>query len=205
MKISGICKFLAAIMVIGTAALWTIEAGAAAPGEFPKLPELELQQCVMAERSIKPNPFSRFRNDFFMITKYEEYRDTGPEKKEFSARDSAKALNAYLVLGVFMAEDTTMALVHHMGLIVAERNIDASRGAEPTLRRWILLDQDGDSRLDKATFSQSVNATADENAGLREVEIPSEQVASLQGYFEKAVGMLSKKAAADPANACSES
>jgi hypothetical protein len=108
----------------------------------------------------------------------------------------------YLVLGVFIAEHTTIGLVHNMGLIVAERNIDASRSAEPTLRRWILWDEDGDGRLNKARFSESVNGSSDETAGSQEVKIPSEQLASLQGYFEEAVGRLSGKAVDGPADTC---
>jgi len=71
------------------------------PGKWPKPPELALKECVTAEQSVELNPFSKFSNDFFMVTKYEEDKDTEPEKKD----DSANLLIAYLVMGVFLAED----------------------------------------------------------------------------------------------------
>jgi hypothetical protein len=204
MKNAGIYKLLTAILTIGIAALWTMKAGGAVRTKaWSKLPDLVLRECLAADQSVIPNPFSKSGKDFFVITQYEEYGDNGPViKKKPDARGSIESLNVYLVLGVFMAEDMPVGFVHQMALIVLERNTDAHRGKGPSLRRWILSDENGDGILDKGMLAESVNGKADKTGKWQDVEILSEQVANLQGYFEKAIHSLFKKAAGGADKTC---
>jgi hypothetical protein len=196
-----IYKYLMAILIIGTAAVWIPDAGGQKHNEWRKLPKLVFQECITAKRWVQNNPFSGISNDFLVITSYEEYGLGAPvikEKRE--ATGGAKALNVYLVVGVYVAENQTVILVlHNISLVVTERIAPSGRNAEPILLRWILEDQDGDGVLDKAAFSESADGTTGSQPG---INIPSDQLPSLQKYFDQGVRNLSKKAAEGPANGC---
>ena len=60
MRTEGIYKFLIAFLTINAVAFWKVEANGAAQEKLPQQPQLVLQECVTAERAIKPNPFSKF-------------------------------------------------------------------------------------------------------------------------------------------------
>jgi hypothetical protein len=61
------------------------------------------------------------------------------------------------------------------------------------------LDKDGDGVLDKAVFSEKTEGA--EGAG-QEVEISSDQLATLQGYFDQAIHSLDKRVNEGSTNAC---
>jgi hypothetical protein len=175
--------------------------------EWQKLPKLEFEECVAAERSVQQNPFSSSENDFFVVTTYEEEdgKNEAVRKRKSEARDSAQAFNVYLVLGVHKEGDRPAALVDNIALIMTQRGVPLDGSAGETLRRWIMMDENGDGRLDKAMFNPDAKEATDETAAANEVELSSEQVSGLQGYFEEAVRNISQKAQEDPASTCTPS
>jgi hypothetical protein len=80
-----------------------------------------------------------------------------------------------------------------------ERITDANGNAQPTFHQWILLDLNGDGVLDKGIFSESTDGTSGSQQG---GDIPSDQIQSLQSYFEQAVHNLNKKATEGPSDTC---
>lgn len=191
MKRTIICTLLSTFLIIGAAGPRTIEAEEREG--WPKLPELRLQNCISATQSIKHNPFSTIDNDFFMVTAYEEDENSGSGHREPPV--TTTALNVYLVVGVFMAEDKSEGKVHDMTLIVEERSSGDKKNAEPSHKRWVLLDENGDGRLDKAIFGENpVRKVNGAPAGKKAREMASEKLPSLQGYFDSAVRNLSEKA-----------
>jgi hypothetical protein len=201
MEAVRIYKFLMVFLIIGAAAVWIPDAAGQRHHEWQKLPKMVFQECVTAERSVEHNPLSRISNDFLVITSYEEYGHGAPRvNRKPDASGNAKALNVYLVVGVYVVENQGLLLVFHdISLVVSERVTPSGRSAKPVLRRWILVDQDGDGVLDKAVFSEGADETTGSQQG---INIPSAKVPSLQKYFEQAVRDLNKKASKGPANAC---
>jgi hypothetical protein len=206
MKTVSTYKFLLAILAIGAvvAAVWTSEASGRTPKEWQPLPKLVYQECITAERSVQANPFSGISDDFVVVTKYEEYGQGGPViNKKPEATGNTEELNIYLLVGAYLAEEQPIVLVlHDISLVVTERITNTRPDAKLTLRRWILLDKDADGVLDKAVFSEKGEG---EGGAQPEVEIPSDQLATLQGYFDQAVGSINKRAAEGSANACTQS
>ncbi|MFZ0242514.1 MAG: hypothetical protein WAL90_12780 [Desulfobacterales bacterium] len=192
---------LAAFLMVGAAGPSTTSADDQAREKWPKLPELRFQNCISATQSIKNNPFSATANDFFLVTSYEENQNAESDHGQRPAAPSA--LNVYLVMGVFMAHDKAEGRVHGMALIVEERNSDVTRRSEPSFRRWVLLDENGDGRLDKAMFGENPGQKVTIAADGKEVQqMASEKLPSLQGYFDSAVRDLSNKAAAGSIGTC---
>lgn len=203
MKNAGIYKVSAAVIALCAAYLWSPGADGTEKERWPKLPKLMFQRCVATDRAIKHNPFSKFRNDFYVVIKYEEFGDTGPLLgKEWEGSDRDEALNVYVVLGVFLARDKPVAVVHETALIVEKKNTVPDQSKSPILRRWLLLDENGDGLLDRAMFSRDENELTEENGKSPEMELPRDHVARLQDYFEKAVRSLSRKAADGSAKTC---
>jgi hypothetical protein len=203
MKIVSIFKLFTAILAVGVAVgfVWTPRASSQTRKEWQQLPKLVFQNCVTAERSVQSNPLSGISNDFLVITAYKEYGQGGPViDNKSEATGNTEALNIYLLVGVYLAEDEPMVLVfHNITLVVTERIRSATRSAKSTLRRWILVDEDASGVLDKAFFSEETEGAG----GVRqETEIPSGQVATLQSYFEHAIRSLNKRAKEGSANAC---
>jgi len=200
MKTSIIHKFLMAILIFGVVAAWNTNAAALKHKEWQKLPKLLLQECIAAEREVQHNPLSKLSNDLLVITAYREYRDDGAVAKESpEAKGNTEALNVYLMVGVLVSENRAEGIVRNISLVVTERVTDATGGAKPILRQWILLDLDGDGVLDKAIFSEGHEKTHGSQDG---VDISSEQMQSLQDYFVQAVHNLNKKVMEGPSIAC---
>lgn len=200
MKRTIVCTLLSAFLIIGAAGPRTIKAEDREG--WPKLPELRFQNCIAATQSIKHNPFSTIDNDFFLVTAYEEdEKNAGSDQSEPPFTTSA--LNVYLVVGIIMAEDKSAGRVHDMALIVEERNRGDKKVAGPSHKRWVLLDENGDGRLDRAIFGENpVRKVNGAPAGKKAQEIASEKLPSLQGYFDSAVRDLSKKALNGAVKAC---
>jgi hypothetical protein len=196
-----IYKFLMVFLIIGAAAVWIPEAGGEKHDQWQKVPKMVLQECVTAERSVEHNPLSRISNDFLVITSYEEYGHGASLGNRIpEATKKARALNVYLVVGAYVVENEGLILVFHdISLVVSERVTPSNPRRAPILRRWILVDQDGDGVLDKAVFSEGAEGTTGSQQGM---DIPSDQVASMQKYFEQAIRDLNKKASKGPADTC---
>ncbi|MFZ0611577.1 MAG: hypothetical protein WAM73_05010 [Desulfobacterales bacterium] len=136
-----------------------------------------------------------------MVTTYEEDENGDSNRRE--APVTTAALNVYLVMGAFMAKDKPEGQVHGMALIVEKRNNNVTQRSEPSLKRWVLLDENGDGRLDKALFRKNPHHKRDTAArGQEALAVPSEKLPDLQAYFDKAVRDLSKKALNGSGEAC---
>lgn len=190
------------VLAVSAAALWTHPARAARQKAWPRPPKLVLQQCVAAKQSVNPNPFSTFSNDFFVITAYEEDGSKGAfpgGRKSSSTGTPSPALNVYLVVRVFLVENQPVPVIHDAALMVMEKNMVLHGSQKPIARRWILLDVDGDGTVDKLMFSQGVKTP---DARTHDVKIPAARMGELQGYYEKAVRSLTRKAANPSADMC---
>jgi hypothetical protein len=201
MEAVRIYKFLLVFLIIGAAAVCIPDAAGQRHNEWQKLPKLVFQECVTAERSVQHNPLSRITNDFLVITSYKEYgHGVPPVNKRPEAIGNPEALNVYLVVGVYIIENEGLMLIFHdISLVVSEKITPSNPRSAPILRRWILVDQDGDGVLDKAVFSEKAEGTTTSQQGM---DIPSAEIASLQKYFEQAARDLNKKASESPAKAC---
>ncbi|MFZ7125824.1 MAG: hypothetical protein ACOWWM_06685 [Desulfobacterales bacterium] len=209
MKTTGGCKCLVLMVTIGFVFFSAFRAMATVRSGWPQLPDIVLHECVTAEQTVEPNPMSMLENDFLMITAYEEpgkMQNLPPAGEKPETSGGTKALNLYFVLGLLVAENQSEALVHEMALIVIEKDADGGKeNSGAAERQWVLLDHNGDGVLDKASFSEKSDESAGESGSPRGLEIPSEQVEDLQGYFDEAVRTLSKKAANGPAGSCTVS
>lgn len=193
---------VASMLVVAAAALGALPASAAQQGAWPQLPKLVLQRCIAAKQSVDHNPFSTLSNDFFVITAYDEDGNKsaypGVEKKP-NKDNRSPALSVYLVVRIFLVGDQPAPFIHDAALMVSEKNMVSRGSRKPVARSWILLDVDGDGTVDKLMFSQSLKKT---QAPSHEVKIPADRKGALQGYYEKAVRRLTRKAANPSADMC---
>jgi hypothetical protein len=193
---------VAPLLAVAAVMLGALPANAAQQGAWPQLPKLVFQRCIAAKQSVNHNPFSDLSNDFFVITAYDEEGDNsaypGLEKKPTKGQRSPD-LSIYLVVRVFLVANRPAPFIHDAALMVTEKNMVLHGSRKPVARSWILLDVDGDGTVDKLMFSQSLKKTQTPS---HEVKIPADRKKALQGYYEKAVRRLTRKAANPSADMC---
>jgi len=204
MKFSVIYKLVLAFFVIGTSACFELSAEDSTGKEWPTMPDLVLQDCIPAEQSVTHNPFSKITNDYLIITAYEEHKGVkNLVPKESNVSKHAGTLNIYLMLGVFIVEDKTEGLVHEMTLVVQERYTNARTSEQKSWHSWLLMDVDGDGRLDKAIYCKNMVENNVEQPGNEDsMNLSSAKLPALQEYFEGAVHSLGKKTAENPTDSC---
>lgn len=168
---------------------------ALATGDWQKLPPIALEDCVVVDKVLAPNPLSSSDNDFWMVLKYEE-RDQSAGK---AGMNTGKSLNMYLVTGLAVLAEENVGLPYYQFLIVTFTDGDDSSAS---VQQWLLSDADNDGRLDNAKFERVTLGSEGETSQTEKVEIPVDQVQLFQDYFEKANRELNSKAENEDASQC---
>lgn len=189
-KLPVVVFFASAAMLLSGSAFATDQPAESSSLKDP--PTIELQKCIQVEQEVGRNPLSPIPNDFLMVTKYLEQSDeTGTVKEGLKP---GSALNMYLVLGFLVPpENQEIAIAHSTSLIVKLTTTEAESSRE-TIRRWILIDENGDRKVDSAVFRETVTGESKESISSSEVKFPVHRLQELQVYYDKAVLTLGSKA-----------
>jgi hypothetical protein len=163
-------------------------------------PAFLLEQCVQVQKLIQHNPASPMPNSFLLVTQYEERTDQ-PEAPVAPRPD--RAMNMYLVISVLVPpENQEIGIAQGMGLIVKLSAIDPESSTE-TVREWILIDNDGDAKIDGGLFRETVNGKGQQaSAAPNEIAFPEDRLQTLQIYYERASQALDRKAELGPDGGC---
>lgn len=162
------------------------------------LPPLLLNQCVAVQKVVSKNPFSPAPNDFFLLTRYEENSVTAAQN-EIPLR--GKKLNIYGIQGFFITEVPSVGIVSNTALIVEISDTDDASSQE-TLQKWIIVDDNGDLKIDRAFFKETVSGKGEKPVGSHKAEFSRDRLAELQKYYDKANVSLAAGAAKKPFEQC---
>jgi hypothetical protein len=165
---------------------------------WEKLPALHFEECIEVTRIVERNPFLPFSNVLIAITAYQE-KGAEEEADKNRERMVGKALNLYHLVGLLVIDDSPAAIPYHSSLIVSSVDIQAD---SETVERWVLVDENNDGHLDKATFNKTLKSAGGGTIESNEVSIPENQVAEMQGFYDKATHDLSERHDSGPGSLC---
>ena len=165
--------------------------GVACAAEWPPPPEIDLQDCIKVERTMRPNPFSTEPNDLVLVTSYEEKND--------SEKSPERAL--YLLRSMSVDQEHQTELVYFTALIV---NISTEDHEVRRLAYWVLADTDDDGQVDQAAFRELEISSSGEKTIVSEVQATNEEMAALQPYYEEMAGNLDSKADSKTPENCNQ-
>ncbi|RJR31243.1 MAG: hypothetical protein C4576_32115 [Desulfobacteraceae bacterium] len=183
------------ILLFGILMCYTGKAAALEAGTWQELPPIALEDCIMVDRVLAPNPLSPAENDFWMVLKYEEKEQIAGEKE----LNTGSVLNLYLVTGLAILAEENVGLPYYQFLIVTFRDGGDSSAA---VQQWLLSDANNDGRLDNAKFERITPGGGGEDGQTEKMDIPVDQIEIFQEYFEKANRELNNKAESGNSNTC---
>jgi len=164
-------------------------------GTWQELPPIALEECIMVDKVLAPNPLSPAENDFWMVLKYEEREPITGE----TGLNTDSALNLYLVTGLAILAEENVGLPYYQFLIVTFRDGGDSLA---TVQQWLLSDANNDGRLDNAKFERITPGNEGEDSQTEKMDIPLDQIQIFQEYFEKVNRELNNKAENGNPNTC---
>lgn len=182
------------LLLAGALMVFSWNSAARAAGEWQNLPPIALEDCVMVDKVLAPNPLSGVENDFWMVLKYEEKDQSSGET---GVMNNGRSLNLYLVTGLAVLLEENLGLPYYQFLIVTFTD-----GFSETVHQWLLSDTDNDGRLDTAKFEATLLGSDGEAIQTKKVEIPVDEIQQFQDYFERANRELNSKAENGTANQC---
>jgi hypothetical protein len=181
-------KTLLLIVFVMAGSVMAASYPALATERWQDMPPLVLSDCVDIDKVLAPNPLSSEGHDFWMVLKYEEIDEESGRRK---AGLGEQSLNMYLVTGLALLVDEGVGLPYYQFLIVTQTNGGTS---EKIVQQWLLSDTDNDGKVDKAKFERTISGSEGETIRSDKVEVPDDQVRSLQGFFERATSEINSKA-----------
>ena len=192
------------LVLTGTAVMMSGSASppgqSSAPSSWKDLPPIVLEDCIAVQKVIARNLLSSVPGDYFLVTTYEEKANESAAMGEDSTHRGA--LDVYLVYGVLLPENQGIGIVHHTALVVKVSTTDVESSTE-TFREWVLIDTNGDRKVDRGVFRETV--TGEGKRESKEVEFPEDRLQELQAYYEAVAGMLDSRAENGPAEGCVKS
>lgn len=200
MKPKGAYKSWLAFSIFFAASCVGGHSGGNNPAKWPKMPNLELRSCVKAKQMIQPDPDTDNTDALMVITAYEEY-DNLTHEKSFGV-NGVKAMNAYLVIRMFLNREKNSMRIHATALIVEEIEFKTDQAQAPGLKRWALFDQDGDGQMDTVAYGQGVGDRTEDVNKSAKTQIPARIANRMQRYFEEGVRSLSDKVSNDSGGKC---
>lgn len=203
MKTFHFSKILLVFVFVAAA---VILSGSAPTSEQPSasfslkdLPPIELENCIAVQKVIAHNPFSPNANDYLLVTRYEEKSNETVAMRE--GLKPGSAFNMYLVYGVLVPVHQGIGIVHDTVLIVKVSAPDVESSRE-TVREWILIDENGDRKVDRGVFREAVREEGKSPVDPNEVAFPEDRLQELQAYYEAATVTLDGRAEKEPAEGC---
>ena len=187
------------LFVLIAAALLLSSSGAASaePKKWKALPSLLFQACVNINHTLEPVPYTRNQNDYVFVTAYEER----PENTAGELQENARFLDIYLVNGLLINRDRLHRQVFNTHLIVAV-TVHNSESETQTVHKWVMSDEDRDGLVDNARFETAVKSAWDVELSSSEVDIPKEDLGSIQTYYKDAINRIGLKVRGDAARLC---
>lgn len=183
------------ILLFGTLMFSAWNAAALEAGDWQALPPIALEECIIVDKVLAPNPLSPAENDFWMVLKYEEKEQIAGE----TGLNTGSALNLYLVTGLAILAEENVGLPYYQFLIVTFRD---GRDSSAAVQQWLLSDANNDGKLDNAKFERITLGSEGEHGQTEKMEIPSDQIQMFQEYFEKANRELNNKVENGNSNTC---
>lgn len=204
MKTSRYSRVLGILLLVGGLAIAVSKIAPATgrplkPPSIKDLPPIVLEKCLGVQQVMTRNPFSFLPNDYLLVTKYvENPGKTTPIRKGLNP---GRALDIYLLQGVLVWPNRGIGLVHDSVLIV-KVSTTSKQTSRRTVREWILIDENGDQRIDKGIYRETVMGKGKSPIASIRVVIPRNLLEAFQAYYEKAVTTLDARAAEGPAGGC---
>ncbi|RJR45417.1 MAG: hypothetical protein C4576_11995 [Desulfobacteraceae bacterium] len=195
MKIRRRSSSVIVLLLFGTLLFFNWNAATLEAGTWQELPPIALEECIMVDKVLAPNPLSPAENDFWMVLKYEEREPITGE----TGLNTDSALNLYLVTGLAILAEENVGLPYYQFLIVTFRDGGDSLA---TVQQWLLSDANNDGRLDNAKFERITPGNEGEDSQTEKMDIPLDQIQIFQEYFEKVNRELNNKAENGNPNTC---
>lgn len=187
----------AVIKLIGVVTTLLIAGGAMGDDKstWRDLPPLVLQTCINLDQKIEPIPVTQARNDFLVVTAYEEKTTRRDEIDENGA-----FLNLYLVGGLFMVSRSTG--FYYNSQLVVDRLIYDVELATKTDHKWTIVDSNRDGIVDQAVFQTVVKDRQNNVLKVEATAVPEGELEALQSYYEEAINLVRQKRAAGTRGTC---
>jgi ADP-glucose pyrophosphorylase len=192
-----IAKSMSVIVILALAfsIVFTEKAISDNESAWGNLPPLELQSCIKLSQKIEANITTPIRNDYVVVTAYEEKPEETMEVDE-----SRRYLNLYLVGGLFVLPGR-MGVYFNNQVVVNKLVYDAESDTK-TAYKWILADGDRDGIVEDAVLHTVVKDSKNQVLSFDAVSMPNEEVGAVQSYYEHAITLMREKRDYDMGHVC---